>query len=425
MTGNKEKIKRMKIDRRSGLIIALMGTVLSTAGAVASINKMETSINHTGIHDMVKIKLDNLNFNSQYTDVLPMQNIDMIPRITNKGIDCYIRTKINLVRNDEKTVLKPDDFKGMSNKWIYNEHDGYFYYTDVLNENEYADVFDSLTLPSSYSDRIENRELLINVVADAIQSKNFKPDFESNNPFSNIEIIKNDIEISSEIKNNKTEKQKLTVEYIGDTEKYLKVSDDFFVNISNILPADIVSDEAVLKNSTDNKIRLFFRSEPVESEDNKNIPEGTSSLRSGRDKELLEKIKLTIDLIEDDKSTEIYKGNLKTTNINDWVSLGTFEKGEEARLNFTLEVPSELNNDYIMSEAVTKWSFGISNEENADRPHITNTGDDTSILMTVSAFVISTLGIVFIVKSSKKKSINKNNFVEEDEKEGEREKNEE
>lgn len=178
------------------------------------------------------------------------------------------------------------------------------------------------------------------------------------------------------------------VEYLGDTKELFTTGDDFFVNISDILPGDILKDEAVLKNSADKEIRLFFKTEPL----------GKENYDLDEDYMLLEKIELRIDVISSKGSINVYSGNLGAEDFDEFVSLGTYQKDEEAEFVFELKVPAELKNEYDMTGTRVKWIFGAG-EENDDQP---DTGDSGSDMLYAAGLTVLSAGVIIYLKGGMK-----------------------
>jgi|GEM_PF-3062893 len=180
----------------------------------------------------------------------------------------------------------------------------------------------------------------------------------------------------------------LAVEYLGDTKELFSAGDDFFINISDILPGDILKDEAVLKNSADKEIQLFFKTEPL----------GKENYDLDEDYQLLEKISLKITVASREGDISIYDGRLGAEDFTEFVSLGTYTKGEEAKFKFELTVPGELKNEYDMTKTRVKWIFGVG-EKDDTQP---DTGDNSSAEVYLTAGGLSSavfLAAAFRVKA--------------------------
>ena len=159
---------------------------------IVDINLKEYSIDKNGN----KVEWQNIE------EVLPGETISKIPEITcvKGSANCYIRAKVEFEAKDEnlmkhEKMLSIDNVNVDTNKWYYCEEDGYFYYKEIMTDSsESATLFTEVNIPSEWNNEWAFQEFAINVTAEAIQSKNFTPDFSNNstNPWPG--ITQDDIE---------------------------------------------------------------------------------------------------------------------------------------------------------------------------------------------------------------------------------------
>lgn len=184
---------------KNKLLLLSLGAVLcfaGTAGALAQYTTEKTTENNLKF-DTVDIDLEEyqLDDNSSLVDFInpsqqiPGSIISKIPRIYNKGSECWIRIKLSFSIDDEDLEsINTDDLHGFqSEKWL-QASDGYYYLLNSLDENSSVDVFDSVTIPSDWGNNYMDKNVYINVTAEAIQLSNFYPDFNSESPWGNQEI---------------------------------------------------------------------------------------------------------------------------------------------------------------------------------------------------------------------------------------------
>lgn len=116
--------------------------------------------------------------------LLPGKTVSWIPEISNKGVDCYLRAKISIIScSGRGENLDLSHISGISDEWIYKENDGYYYYRDVLEEDESVDLFDGFTIPSEWGNDIINNIYDIDIRVDAVQKRNFELDTDSADPW--------------------------------------------------------------------------------------------------------------------------------------------------------------------------------------------------------------------------------------------------
>lgn len=171
----------------------------------------------------------------------------------------------------------------------------------------------------------------------------------------------------------------LEVEYLGETEKFFKTSDDFFVNITNVLPGDVVTDTAILKNSSNEKIKLYFKTEQIAKEE----------YVLDEDYDLLEKMQLTIKVRQNNNEQNVYEGPLAASDFSEFQSIGIYKPNEHAEFVFTISVPKELDNAYNMTSTKVKWIFGVGKEE--------STVPDTAERSMIQKYVIGCVASIGVV----------------------------
>lgn len=116
--------------------------------------------------------------------VLPGDYLSKIPRIYNHGADCYVRVKITFL---EPGLFSEEHLLGMSDQWIKAD-DGCYYYKEVLKSGKTTDVFSGLEIQSDLPEELSEKTFHIKIDAEAVQSKNFTPDFTSDDPWEKAEI---------------------------------------------------------------------------------------------------------------------------------------------------------------------------------------------------------------------------------------------
>lgn len=305
--------------------------------------------------------------------VLPGDTISKIPRITNLAEPCYIR--IYMTFPDTQTDisgLSAENLDGISEKWIQIQD--YYYYPEVLNTNESLDFFQAIHIPANWENEHTGQTLEISLQVDAIQAQNFSPDFTSDTPWGDqiIEICAHN-QSEPSLKN---PYESMYVEFEGNSHKLITVSKDFFSNLGKMMPGDILTDEIILRNTTNSNAEFFFQTA---------VPESTSSEAL----DLLELISLEITLDQE----PIYTGNLRAASLEDPISLGTYGKGESRIFQFTLSLPKTATNIYALRKTSVKWIFSVKNEElTISTPSPVKTGDT----MTPFHYLILLLSSLFL-----------------------------
>ena len=375
----------MKRKRNIALIlcsfsIAMCGIGTAFGETVASVvNNFNTGIVDIDLQQYEIVNGEEVE-SSGVTEVMPGRQVSRIARITNEAYDCYVRAKVAFSKED----LSEEDLYGISEDWVRKD-DGYYYYTKVLKTDESTDLFEGVSIPTDFSQELEEQRLNLDVNVDAIQSRNFNPNFNNGNPWGDVEILERkqgDYEMS-QFKMNE-DSNVFTVEYKGASEGLVINKDDFFSDFTTMMPGDVLEHDIELKNTGDNKIDLYFNTETVD------------------DSELLDAIQLQISV----DGKEIYNGSINAEELNDKIKLGNYGDG---KMSFKLTVPAELNNHYSLLDSKVKWVFSADEQEPEgdisqviDKINPVKTGDPTVIAGWIVLLVGSAVACGVIVKKRRK-----------------------
>lgn len=322
------------------ILFLLCFSLLFCSSGITLLALSETSVINNFTTGVVDIKLEEFEIQDEkeipYVDnkqVLPGTQISKIPRVENLGNDCYIRVKLTF---KDITELDDSNLFGITDDWV--KIDGYYYYKNILKTHDKVDVFKGLSIPEDFSELNAGQKFELTVDVDAIQSKNFTPDFNSSQPWGSVEILLCEKEGTYNISSFKqSDNQKLEIVYEGDSSKLITNKDDFFTNFPVILPGDTYNESIKISNTDNRDINLYFRTEILE------------------DKDILNKIQLKITTTINGETKTIYEGSLNS-NIENQL-LGIIKKNGTNTFDFTISVPPELNNKYSLLEGKVKWIF--------------------------------------------------------------------
>ena len=321
--------------------------------------------------EIVEYGRNNELFQEDGKKVMPGDEISLIPRVNNLGIDCYIRTKITYTVNNQEFPIT-NYIIGNYSTWTKNGN--YYYYDSVLNQEEYVDLFNKVIIPDNLSSEYDGKEVVLHIVVDAIQEKNFDGDWEG------IEIQKSidrsyDIDYDGET----------SIIYEDDTNNHVTVDDDFFGHLGNMLPGDSMSELVKILNSG-NKKNIYY----LTIDYDELTPEEIA---------LLQKIKL---IIKNSAGEIIVDSNLAN---KEKLTLGTFAPGNGDSYTIELTLPSDADNEYSKLFAKIMWKFSYENADQQDEDdnndnnnnHGSNTNPDTGDLkfdLSITVFLLSTLGFI-------------------------------
>lgn len=354
-----------------GLILGISGSSIYAFTEVSVVNNFSTGIVDIELDEYTIEDGKEKKWENNIKDVLPGDDIYKIPRISNHGNDCYVRAYVHFV----DTPLDVTCLKGMSDNWILAE-DGYFYYKEILETGKSVDLFQGIKIPVDLTESAAESLFTIKVDVDAIQSNNFDPDYDSSNPWGEVQILECEKEGMYDINTfKKPDNKKFSITYEGDSNKLIKNEDDFFMNFPVLLPGDTYTDTLLFTNDSNRKVNLYFRTAS---------PEGT---------DLLNKVTLKITKQIGDNKEVIYDGDLRATKLYENMLLTVIDKGKSGSLTYEIHVPEELQNPYSIMEDYVMWVFATDPIAEIDA---VKTGDDTlkfCTTMMIIGLVLAVIGL--------------------------------
>lgn len=288
--------------------------------------------------------------------VLPGQTLSRIARIRNQAADCYVRALITFSdRTGVEEGLTDQNLLGMSGDWI--KKGSYFYYQKPLEENASVEIFTGIQVPTEWDTRYDTEQQIqpyytdntwdLQVKVDAIQSKNFIPDFSSETPWG-IEGQDYQIEVAKEgepavytaIPGN------FSVDFEGDSAELIADSQNFTDDLELFLPGDSQRKMMELKNTSGSTKSLYMKAACL-SED-----------------PWMDQMELQLILQKEGVETVVYQGSVAADTLGDAQRLCTLAPGETGVLQAIFTMPKELGNEFSLREGAIQFAF--STEANLD-----------------------------------------------------------
>ena len=185
-----------------------------------------------------------------------------------------------------------------------------------------------------------------------------------------------------------------SVTYQGQSEKFVfsPGSDysptDLFENFKSVMPGDQLTQQIEVKNAADNKVKvkLYIRA----------LGAHEASV------EFLKQMNLTVR--QDGKSVLFDAPADQKATLEDWVCLGTFQSGADVKLDVTLSVPLEMDNEFQEAVGYLDWQFKV--EEFPIESTSPQTGDDFNIWLYAGIGLVALCGIVVLIITRSKKEEN-------------------
>lgn len=319
---------------------------------------MNNSTNGSIATGKVDIEIKEFTVNSDNEEVLYTldnnkislgQEITLIPRIYNLGADTYIRAKVVLENSDTDIS---DWVNGISSDWV--KVGDYYYYSSSVEKDSYVQFFETIKFPESDEENGNNNEFKVQVIAEAIQSKNFEQDLTLEEPWKNVAIEKM---VDSSYSVDEDEQFAMEVKFENNADEYITISNNFFENIGGLLPGDTITENVKIKNSSKKTAKYFVSMEKEDLTDS--------------EQELLKNIYLKI---KNDDGLVIFNSSLYDF---DKYSFGTFEKSEQKDYVFEISLPETLDNSYVGIRVNPVWIFSAEFEKTVDNTN-TNTNPSTN-----------------------------------------------
>jgi len=335
------------------------------------VNKTESGVSTSGVDIDIKEYNQNNELFSEYGKVvMPGDEIILIPRVSNLGVDCYIRAKFTYTINNENFDV-PSYIDGDYSSWTKKED--YYYYDSVFTRNSSVDLFNHIVIPGNLSSNYQGKTVTVRAIVDAIQAKNFDGDW------SNKEI-KESITRTYNIDYN----GESSIIYDDNSSQHITLDNDFFNNLGNLLPGDRISKKIVIHNKSEEEHEYFLSIEH----------EGLTS----EELELLKNIKLNI---KNSSGTSLVSSNL---GVKGKYGLGKYPQNDRDELTIELSLPIDVDNE--CSKLFTKiiWRFSLDDYEEDpivepdDNNHYENpiTGD-LKFDLSFTIFILSTLGFIVVL----------------------------
>lgn len=270
--------------------------------------------------------------------VVPGERLSYIPRVTNLETDSYIRVRFEVSASSTGVAITPESFYGTGSGWIRKGN--FFYCRNVFGQGDSSEVIQGLVVPQDIADR--SGEIRIKVTADAIQARNFTPDFDAYNPWGTVEIQTLDIRrgTGNHVCRNVVKTQSMDFSFAREG-TFECSTEDLFSEFDSFQPGDTCREKLDMKNNSGKKLNVYFRTDNVKTE-------------------LLEEMKLSISCC----GSKVYSGPLTSEALSSFIKIGTIEKGRAGKLEFEISLPENADNRFSMLDDQVTWIIAVKDAEN-------------------------------------------------------------
>ena len=363
---------------------ALTGTEEGGDGQVTFTSRLETSSVAVDV-DQYQIDRNGQLVPAKTGTVVPGQTVSYIPRISNLSQPGYVRAKVDLRMQGEECQVSLNDIEGLNEKWI--EQGGYLYCTQIMDETESADIFTGLHVPEevTINDAHEtDNKLTVTVTVQAIQARNFTPDFGDETPWTPAGM------------------ETAGLEYTGSGR--LEASKgSLFAEAGSLVPGDRMDQNLTVTNSSADTLVLSFGV----NRQGATASTGRLSVVAGSCEDLLSEIRLQIT----DGGKTVYEGMLADAAGETRLDLPDIGSGQQKNLKLSLSMPAETGNSFAELKDSVEWIFvaeakasgGNKNTKNPDGNAV-RTDDEAGRFIVPAAVICIIMSVVIMAVTRRRKT---------------------
>ena len=273
--------------------------------------------------------------------VLPGYEMELNGAVVNNAEPCWIRVKVEYdAQTDGSESQKTSDGVerfGFDESCINLADDNwkhigdYYYYPSVVENKEKVDFVKSVKTPVDWGNEASDVTFSTYYTAEAVQAKNFTPDFNSDDPWYGTVIQAFD---TSDYKMKEAGNAQFQIICDSSSKELVAVGDDFFSNWETMMPGDTLTGELTISNKMEVPVKMYFNTKTTADED------------------LLKNLHMVIK--NDDK---VVFDSAMTSDVDPEVLLQEYAAGTSSKMTYELTIPKELDNAYALKELKAVWTF--------------------------------------------------------------------
>ena len=395
------------MKRIPGVIIALSVLVIVFASSVGSTLAAWTARGDTVNKITVgSIKGQIKEDYAQGQTVMPGTTVKKVVNVTNTGnIDMLIRVKITKAWGSSRDAdgnlivnpwLSTDNILITFNTtdWYHDTSDDYYYYIGAVSPGETTKVplMKEFTVSSNSGSIYAGDTADITVYLECVQAAGNGIKAWSKNPF-----ILGDYKPGTV----KTDISEVVFLNPADGFSFKTVGGDLFVNFKDMVPGESRSQTVRISSEYPGRAEIFLKADYMDQ-----------TQATAENRELIDKLLkqyATITLTADD-GTLLYRGPVwgnpdvdshGTDSEKYFISLGNFDAGTGKNVTVMLSLDPAMDNKYQKLLGQVKWTFAA--EGRSDVYSATKTGEDTQLLVSLTAVLLSASAIYILVKVTKRR----------------------
>jgi hypothetical protein len=148
----------------------------------------ETSLEGEGSISHISIDLDLSSDDDEDTDsgqiTVPGAALSQTATVNNTGKSCYVRFSVE-PKSENSLDVTSLNLKDKDN-WV--NKNGVYYYKSAVDEDDSLIIYDSITIPDTYTNNESGQDIGFTLKVDAVQADNFDVDLTSDTPWGDVTV---------------------------------------------------------------------------------------------------------------------------------------------------------------------------------------------------------------------------------------------
>ena len=186
------------------------------------------------------------------------------------------------------------------------------------------------------------------------------------------------------------------VTYDGEAEEFIfkpgseESLTDLFPEFKDVMPGDTLTQKITVKNDASKKVKVKIYIRSLGSQK--------------KSKDFLSQLHLKVKKSDDNDKAYMFDAAAdKKADLADWTLLGTLYSGGKVNLDVTLEVPVELDNEYMDEIGYLDWEFAVEEFPMEEKdPTAADTGDDALLGVWMAVAAVSMLFLIILLLKRRK-----------------------
>lgn len=313
-----------------GILVLSMSCMLFGSTVLAQNGSVEKH-GHIGAVD-ISISHE---FTDETINLMPGERVGIESYVTNTAEPAWIRARIdypyfNAEHGQIEQMELPSDALVAFSDPNWKRIGSWYYYLKPVTVDTKVPFTESITFPSDWDNSYVDASFDMEFTAEAVQEKNFTPDFSSSDPWHGVVIQAYD---ADNYKFAQITSNHFSVSFENGSQGLVHTDEDFAVNLDNAMPGDTFEGDAEISNKMDVPVKLYFEAD------------------SGGDHATTDKIHLKI--FNDDAVIfdDVLSFKLGKT------LLAEYQPGDSSTFRYEISIPTDMDNNFARTDFLAIWKF--------------------------------------------------------------------